>query len=324
MLQLCTSIEDLTRPSISSWLARYLYQHRCMNPQYSVRASCHKMLLSNMDSSPLLRLPREIKDQIYDYVFTSNAVHVHDFFGETSDIERKSNGQLYHHSCRWKSQQLIEYEENAAGELSTYHTHFINHGSCCYCAPCKRHLVPSAVRYLDLLLTCRQLSHEATKTLYANTIFCFDSWAVISKFMSRTPSSSLLNIRSIRIKVQTGSTFHYVLWTRTLDELSNTMRALSHLDLEIYHDVPRWQRGRSSPLPLNDENGLMKGLMSLSKLPLREVTVFISDPPLTSDPLHPRWLGGWEEGINMFGLLHVPWKLQFSRDLRKRLLNQGH
>ncbi len=50
----------------------------------------------DMDTSSLLDLPQEIKNQIYDYVFIFGAVHIHRWFGETNKYRC---GQLYHHSC---------------------------------------------------------------------------------------------------------------------------------------------------------------------------------------------------------------------------------
>lgn len=279
-----------------------------MGLQRDVFASPHRMLLSDLDPSPLLRLPREIRDQIYNDVFTNKAVHVHDFFGTTSDTQKKTNGQLYHHSCDWN------VENATKGEAQD-----ITHGSCCQYVPCKRHLVPSSVRHMDFLLTCRRLNLEATQMLYTNTMFYFESWDVINKFISRTPSSSLLYVRSIRIEIQTGSTFHSSLWTQTLYELSTTMRSLSRLHLEIETKTTRWQRGRSLPLSLENENGLMKGLMYLSNLPLRQVRVVIFRPIFGQDPMRLSF-----NGTSSVRRLPLVWKEQLARTIRRRLLNQGH
>jgi hypothetical protein len=170
---------------------------------------------------------------------------------------------------------------------------------CCWSAPCRCYRSPSCYRNVDLLLTCRRLNHEATKMLYAETMFRFGSWDVINKFISRTPSSSLLHVRSVRIKIRKDLIPYYVMWTPTLHKLSTTTKCPSQPYLELDYRTSRWQRGQSMPLSLANEDGLSKGLMYLSDLQQKQSVVLISDPVTEEKSTCPSRSGERDIGTNL-------------------------
>lgn len=245
-----------------------------------------------MNTSPLLGLPQEILDQIYEYVFDLGAVHIHNFLG---DSDKYRCGQLYHHSC---SCSVVAPQD--ACDLSVVGSSFTAIDNyCCSSAPCKRYQSPSSYRSMDILLTCRRLNHEATRMLYANTMFRFGSWDVINTFISRTPSSSLLYVRSVHLRVRKDSSSHYVMWTPTLHKLSTTTKCLSQPYPELGHRTQRWQRGQFIPLSSLDVDGSSKGLMYLSDRQHTQVAALISDPVSEEKPTYPSQSGERENDTNM-------------------------
>ena len=244
-----------------------------------------------MDTSSVLGLPQEIKDQIYDYVFIFGAVHIHRWLGETNKYRCD---QMYHHSCNcW-----VGVPQDAS-DLGLPRSSPLIYEHCCWSAPCRRYRSSSCYRNMDLLLTCRRLNREATRMLYANTMFYFGSWDVINRFISRTPSSYLLHVRSVRIEMRKDVIPYYVMWTPTLHKLSTTAKGPSQPYLELDYRTPRWQRGQSMPLSLANEDGLSKGLMYLSDLQQKQFVVLISDPVTEEKSTYPSRSGERDIGTNL-------------------------
>lgn len=287
------------------------------------------------NASPLLQLPREIRDQIYGYVYGKGAVHIHDFLGEEkiiTTVERNSHvastfveelkARVYHHQCRWvigldgcyTTQAAFESFDNDRYRLqySGYHNNM-----CCKIEALRILGISqlSPLRDLNLLLTCRLISSEASEVLYSNTAFYFDSWDVLNQFVATTPPSSLLRVHRIGLQIPTGSDVYHKWWSETLLQVSTMMANISHVYIEIVSRLPRMQKPGTFHMPLSEESGLTKGLMHLSHLPLKKATVSIFDQEVA------------DETYRRVRSDYMPWstkrKLKFLSDLGRRLLHEN-
>lgn len=114
---------------------------------------------------------------------------------------------------------------------------------------------------IALLLTCRQMHHEAVKFIYGRTTFCFNRIVTIRKFLNNAPAAGLESIESLAI-THTGyaeprwladrewKLRHERKWSMTLERIKAQMSALQRLNLRItFFDWPcrldldeRWAR----------------------------------------------------------------------------------
>ncbi|EXJ96148.1 hypothetical protein A1O1_01274 [Capronia coronata CBS 617.96] len=120
-------------------------------------------------------------------------------------------------------------------------------------APTKKHKRPrhrllgeftGDVVSTSFLLTCRQMNEEAIQIIYARTIFCFDRFVVINKFLDTIPSAAAKSIGRLEI-THTGyaepewtddrvwKLRHDEKWSMTSERIKRGMTCLESLKLAL-------------------------------------------------------------------------------------------
>ncbi|KAF2420513.1 hypothetical protein EJ08DRAFT_702451 [Tothia fuscella] len=221
---------------------------------------------SNDECSPLLKLPKEIRDVIYGYVLTDRMVHI-----GYDDKESYDDKKLFHSLCRCKQSEeevhriFGESEDQYSAPISFY-----RHKSCIF-SPFEHRdgnfkpryiqiesrfafdllwsfsyqrrleipdtssedLLPTDTLTTGLLRTCRRVYYEAQPLVYANT-FSFRNADTFKQFIDSLMPAQIRMIKSIHLETQLSrrwctAAWRYALRTGTMKSLSS----LRHLQVDV-------------------------------------------------------------------------------------------
>ena len=261
-------------------------------------------------STPLLGLPPELKNKIYELVFGGRVVHISQ--DQYHDILKWDNRICYTKMTEEKAQEIFNNEmPDQWYDWDCPRRHGI-----CHCRPFKN--APRSVR-TTLLRTCRQLYNEAKYIPYSTNTFGFRSPEVLHNFISLTllhGTEHPLAIRSIMIEPRRVCHQSDCEWEETL---ALTRRHFTKIE-KLYVS---FEQGRANAEDITSEQPwldsrfkkMKAAVLQLDKLPIKHVTVVVDD--LTAY----EWL---EAGASL--MLDLVWrwtlaeKQEWARDVKEKLL----
>jgi len=274
----------------------------------------------NTTESPLLRLPAELRNRIYEFVFGGCLIHV-----EHAELPRLGlsfrDKVLHYYPCKPSLAEDDAYQRSKDASLNEQkplktpnHMDMLNYwrmGDRFHIDPCKdrhRYCIPvpngmyiprerlwnrtpahlNKILNLDVTRACRQI-HDETKLLpfYLN-IFAFRQATAFLGFFSSLRSFQGQGVKEVCLFMTAGKdsddptlTYRWnsALFVPTLLERVKGLRIL-HISITISHD----KLGGNGPIrseladPVKLDNWVI-GLQQLRGLPLRDVTVIVSDDP---------------------------------------------
>ena len=239
----------------------------------------------NAAQSPLLRLPGEIRDRIFRLVLGEKTVHIYQIFDGVFKVRRwSSNGRIYHRVCvaSQSEDELYENFSKCKSEKSTVDcaatrtSPFQQRHDNCYSVALQLDL--------NLLSSCRQIYEEANFLLWTTNTFAFARPWALRSFVDRLNFAQRKKLCSIHIDKSWASAemdpWSPIVTTTFMKKLGNLQKV----------QLTYWTRRRTPPYPnsVNIEGKHAKDTMcSLKALPLKEVTVIISET--RDDTYEERW-----------------------------------
>lgn len=234
----------------------------------------------------LLKLPQEIKDEIYELVFQKKMLHISErrigvftneiCFNEETEMEAQAKFD--------KCQNVLD---ETVGTLSldgpTFHHFHCGHG-----------MGNSQRAGIALLLCCRQLHQEAKHLAYLRYNFSFHNAASLREFIFNRSESQATCIRNLRLQIHLGDKSGVEDWQSVLALLTHKLKNVKNLDLHLVVRPGTWAR---------HVNQMTDSLGGLAKLPLLSATVIFSDDHSSSNTL-----------------IALEYRQLFSQGLREHLL----
>ena len=226
-------------------------------------------------------MPLEIKNRIYELAFGGHVIHITDEEDDDDDVVPLSNT-----ICR----ALISEEEAQENfENETVHPWYaptnVRRHECCrtrkITTPDEGEDQPKALS-LGALRSCRQIYNEAHHIPYSANTLSFNNPRVLQSFVLSIASGNSGNhlaVRSLSIEVCPWFFFEDPRWTSAVITCAKQLKALQKLNIEIHFDT--WKSWPESPAqwdePRNHRKDIFSSLAALRRLPLRIVTIIISD-----------------------------------------------
>ena len=235
-------------------------------------------------SSPLLSLPLEIKNLIYELIFGGNIIHI-------NQNPNKGGAKFKSTICR---AAISEEEAQKNFDDETNHEWFVpanedRHSCCRYrkgTTSGDENQRPQLPR-LDALRCCRQMYNEAHHVPYsANTFSCADP-RTLQNFihsLARGDYDNHLAVRSLIIEVvyscaSSCETSNHSNWRKTLSTCAKHLKNLNRVNISLewkcwsLGDVMREVEAKG----INWRVPWISGILVLKKLPLKSATLVISD-----------------------------------------------
>ena len=281
-----------------------------INPIWGILILTDGSTTSNAQSR-LLKLPQEIKDQIYVLVCGGNLLH----FEWAWEIPRSdlSESNLRHVKCLSRT---TEEEAQASFEASKSpwfdEVNVSRHKDCC------SFVNALGLCELDLrfLRACHQIYDEAWSFCYTDNIFSFDDWQVFAEFGRTVTRVSY--VRSIRI-----STFDLLysdtpLTREWLQNIFDKLTGLQRIDID-WEQLPgylwKYDQGAGEAIHLTQQ------LLCFSGKGLKTTGVIISDADFCNyirpEIPQPAWDDDESQRLNRWTMTQ---KQEYSRFLRNALL----
>lgn len=207
----------------------------------------HAITVSNA-SSPLFRLPQELKDRIYHFVYGGLHIHVEDDYNSDHSRIRLA-------VCKFTKQHNI----NDCAEEKGLH--------------------------VASLVTCRQMYHEARSVLYSANTFIISSPRLVNSFIRRLNDTSYdrLAVRSIRLHIYVHVRNDEREWDNTFRFLTENLKNLRYISIDVdlcpYEYFSPMTRQHS---PTYAKRLFLRDLVEFKKLPLKKVELVLegSDIPV--------------------------------------------
>ncbi|TVY49481.1 hypothetical protein LOCC1_G000598 [Lachnellula occidentalis] len=178
------------------------------------RDEAHRKACERQSNSPLLTLPREIRDKIWDEVILGNVVHISP---RRAGWLRRNSGKFCFHACR---------AEKGAGS-SACPPGVGDHANCSTTGPSN---------YVDIRLACKQLLLElpdSETTFFSQTAFQFADLETADAFLfglSEPQRSSITHLK-LAVPYNLAGDKDYKLWTGIINYFSNPWERKSlHMD----------------------------------------------------------------------------------------------
>ena len=232
--------------------------------------------------SILLRLPQELKNQIYELVLGGQLIHLH------RDNQKKN---FAHHSCQASASEKEAYELFATSEgpwssAEVMNRHHSCHGGRKVFRHCNRcynpdYPVNGPRSRLNLALTscCRQIHQETCPLILSTNTWSFTDTPTLW-FFCLYPGLMFKKtfwIRRLHLHIEISHEFGELPWNRAFDDIALTLKSLQylyiHINLQPYEKcaLEKW-RFKEPP-----QATLLNRLLRLRNLRLRVATVIVSD-----------------------------------------------
>ena len=262
----------------------------------------------NATTSPLLKLPTEIREQIWTEVLGNNLIHLKylyeddDLYDDDVDFETneslhnslqysRRHGKTYgsawrHLICEEDCKEDKPAEDRVSpktGRAYRWHPHR-------FCDP--HYETPNPYKQplqfysnhetmrLTVLRVSNQTYAEATRVLWSSNTFSFPDGVTAKRFlMTRTMNQKRL-IRSLRFEMQWWLEQYYKEWNSALTmPVVRSLSGLRNLRVLITHDMEA-ELYEDSKNDLLDTTSWCEGLRKLSTLPLTNVEVLVKSAGL--------------------------------------------
>ena len=268
--------------------------------------------------SPLLRLPSEIKIQIYEYVCGGQSIHID-----------KTKGRLSHQLCAARISELEAQKIFDASQAVWYapetadrhmgcrcHTRLLQ--DCALCRPYSKYFGSrSGTLETNVLRCCRQMYQEAKLVPYYANTFSFASAMSLCRFCQHIPEPYKTTIRSLHVNliVFVGGPRRRSDWEMAFETVATSLTGLKqlHINMELCpgkEDIPHENQG-----PV-EESYIMNHILLLSRLDLKLVTVVLSDSHFTHE-----WYGTRMDEREARERWTLAQKQEWSGYVRKTLLH---
>lgn len=135
---------------------------------------------------------------------------------------------------------------------------------------------------IALLLSCRQIYHEAKYTFYATNTFSFESARALRAFMCRVergPAANNLAIRKLHLEIQTGLIQDEYTWNKALSLMVRKLPGVNKVSVTIDR-YPYWYDSGGQRMftdPATGSNFFLRGILQLRKLPLSGLGLIVTD-----------------------------------------------
>lgn len=242
-------------------------------------------------TTPLFRLPQEIKDQIYKLLLPQNqTIHI---------LTREKEG-LLHYICHEPAvRKTSKIRAERAERRFTFNP--LSHETCFihFNELWKTYSSRPALG-LRCLQTCRQMYEEASLALMKINMIVFEDAGAMFESIVRTPA--VLEIRKLHLHIYFSRSTKWESWGIAIREIGNKMKHVQ----ELYLLIDQNDDARTFDAAMKDGDEITRDIMSLAQLPLVEVKV--------------RHIERWETfpGWTSFELQ------RWERYVENMLLRQGH
>ncbi|KAB8067655.1 hypothetical protein BDV29DRAFT_163146 [Aspergillus leporis] len=172
--------------------------------------------------APFLRLPAEIRWQIYQYLFESHRVEIVRRKNKTADPSKPSRYRLYHNLLKPRNpltQSMLHYGHRSKGTALSF----------------------------NLVFTCRAIYCETILLLYSTTQFIFNSTNSIVLFLKTTSKDAQAAIRHVELNhimyneprltaFRTYKIRSDIAWYNACDDMAEAFSSLKvlHIKVAIY------------------------------------------------------------------------------------------
>ena len=163
---------------------------------------------------------------------------------------------------------------------------------------------------LDLLLTCRQVHDEANHVPFSTNTFSFRAFVLLRNFLGRNmpfPSQSQCHaVCTLHVDISFRCTEDAESWRMVLPRIAQIFPNLRNINISFDQGAQPFRCGQKGLWDIARDDAvqweaLMKSLLSLASLPLRNVTFDINDRDIQQ-----RWfLGGGlvsSQGLQPYGM----------------------
>ncbi|CAD6566348.1 MAG: hypothetical protein ASARMPREDX12_008195 [Alectoria sarmentosa] len=289
------------------------------NPIPQTLLATKNLTLTNV-SSPLLKLPPEVRNRIYYFVNGGNFIHVEGI------PERNSFFRIV--LCR---ATMSEEDAHRAFETASASDESLcdaaNRHSCCFeglgttsefdTSECP----PGATKVsVSLLRTCRQIYQEAKYILYSTNIFSFRQPTIVSWFCSRLKkdlSGHERAIRNIHFDMAIDRRADEARWNEAIRALGGRLHGVQQVQISIHQATIRrtfaQTRRVRSRNPTQGKNTFLAEISSLRRLSLGTLRISVFD----SDRL--AWFSAQE---SEYEWTHGQ-KQEWARNTEKVILSSG-
>lgn len=269
-------------------------------------AATKALIKGNALTSPLLRLPLEIRNKIWSDVLGDRLIHLRYLYDHTVDF---ATSDSFYANSRWSSTLGTTYgsvwrhlvceedcPENQEDRNWTTSYGFLSirpHFACevdldyepiepntiykeWYC--CGHEMMR-----LSVLRSCRQIYVEANKILWTTNTFSFADPTTFKRFIVTRNINQKRSIKSLRLQME-WDTSDGKEWNQALNmALVKSVTGLRRLRLRIDHklDATRYEWIKSNNLLYTIT--CCEGLQKVSTLPLTEVEVVVKNPQFISE-----------------------------------------
>ncbi|OCL14808.1 hypothetical protein AOQ84DRAFT_230289 [Glonium stellatum] len=280
-------------------------------------AASKAILERNSNQSPLLRLPAEVRNQIYEYALSRELVHV--------DVQGKESSREV---CHWLCSAVISEQEaydQSQVPLEIHHDDQIP----LYSTRHERCVKPTSRRgslgrrqkvlHMELLRSCKQVYQETALLPYTHNTFSFSSPDALTCFISTLIPDQRCALRAFHFRIPIDD-MPQGTWpwndaiTVTLVKSLPGLRVL-RLDLALGQHCQRLTNLARIPA-VQDVGYVLPGVLCLQRLELEDVTVIVNDIPQCKIPEACRYMK-W----NANRWSHAD-RQQWVANLRQKLLSQ--
>lgn len=253
-------------------------------------SSLKELTAINSARSPLLRLPQEIKDRIYQLVLGGNLLHIwrQQIKSERSNI-RSTKGaireQCFNHQiCSSKVSEDEAYHYFEIEDSNNFYVKYteLRHLHCCPYMSWR----PDIVRMdVSLLHVCRQIYNEARYILYSNNTFSFNTprnLRAFIHFLVQRGSDINEAVRSLHLDLvhpynDTNG------WTQAFNAVTQHMTRLKTLYINV-DQRPFWSTSSDAIEKERSMRPVMNNLAILGKAPAKSTMIILSDRFLARHP----------------------------------------
>ena len=235
-----------------------------------------------------LRLPREIKNRIYELVLGGNMLHIRrELLKFKRNVIRSTKGfikeqRFTNHICRSQiseedAQHRFDTEEGRNPYVKDIE---LRHSLCAPSKPNGGAFAPLRMD-INLLHACRQIYNEARFIPYSTNMFSFDTSRILRAFVHLLVQRGVnVNsaIRSLHIDSNTAS--HDLRgWTQAFNAVTQHMTLLETIYLNVDQPVAplRWNIGAGAENIEKSLKPVADCLAVLGKTPAKSISIIVSD-----------------------------------------------
>ena len=270
-------------------------------------------------SSPLLKLPLEIKNLIYKYSFGGHLIHI-------IQNPEKGGPKFKNTICR----ALISEEEAQENfEAETTHPWYapVNEGRHNLCRFQKKGRSPveegrPEVFNLSALRCCRQMYNEAHHIPYSKNTFSCDDPETLRNFvvsLAQGNHGNHLAVRSLFLEMEVNVLLYGNEWRTAVFTCTKHLKALQNISMSMewgpwYEPIISKGRADWDEQQKRGRYSVINTVLALKKLPLKTVTIVASDLRGEEEYTIHAWLSS---------RVTLDTKKEWTRYLREKLLQSN-